>query len=132
MLRRILRILPPWTLTVAVAAAILYLTLIPRPLPDDMPELFPGADKVVHGIMFAALAGVIVIDRCRSAAKAPSRRLMLAAAGIATAAGALIELLQLWMAMGRGCEAADFAADTVGAFIGGWIGSLTVRKLRLP
>ncbi|MDE6802817.1 MAG: VanZ family protein [Muribaculaceae bacterium] len=114
-MKRLPALLPPWSLTTVISLLILYLTLVPQPMPDGFTEPFPGADKVVHGIMFAALTGAIVFDRGRSARRVPTQKFTLLAAGIAIAAGALIELFQLWMAMGRGCEIADLAADTLGA-----------------
>ncbi len=124
--------MPPWTLTIAVSIIILYLTLVPRPVPADLTEPFPGADKIVHGIMFASLAAAIVIDKGRSVRTVPSRTIALTAALISTISGALIELLQLWMDMGRGCEMTDFIADTIGAFTGGWIGIQICRWLHKP
>ena len=43
--------LPPCIFSVVCIIAVLYLTLVPRPLPDMDIPLFPGADKVVHAIM---------------------------------------------------------------------------------
>ena len=40
--------LPPCIFSVVCIIAVLYLTLVPRPLPDMDIPLFPGADKVVH------------------------------------------------------------------------------------
>ena len=64
--RRIIEKLPSWLLTAVTVAAILWLTLVPRPLGDMKPELFPGADKVVHAIMFGGLALMILTDCSRS------------------------------------------------------------------
>lgn len=130
-MKRILTLLPPWILTVAVSAAILYLTLVPRPVPEDMSFNFPGIDKAVHGIMFAALAGAIVTDSLRRSGHASKRgtRTALTAALISTAAGGLIELAQRWMGLGRGCETLDFVADAIGACLGGWIGLKIFRRI---
>ena len=50
-LLEIYRRLPAFTATVIVIVVILYLTLVPRPLPDTGISLFQGADKIVHAAM---------------------------------------------------------------------------------
>lgn len=128
-MRRLYYSLPGWVLTVVVSLAILYLTLVPRPLPEvDLP-LFPGVDKLVHAIMFGGLAGAIVLDWSRWRGVALSARYLIVAALVSTLAGGLIELLQLVMAMGRGCELWDFVADGVGAFLGAWVARPVARWL---
>lgn len=129
MTRRILKILPPWTLTIATAVIISYLTLIPRPVPADMPELFPGADKLVHALMFGALSGAIVIDYSRKKRARAKWRIAAYAVVIAVAAGGLIELLQSAMALGRSSETADFIADAAGALAGAFVGKKISRWL---
>lgn len=127
--RRIYELIPRWVPTGAVSASIMYLTLVPRPLPDDMPELFPGADKVVHALMFGALAGAIVLDRRRGSDSLRWGRVALWSAVIASAAGGVIELLQGAMGMGREGDWMDFIADIIGAAIGAVIGGLTSEVL---
>jgi len=117
-MKRFLGILPPWSLTVAVSVLILYLTLVPKPLPDTDIPMFPGADKLVHAVMFGTLAVAMGIDFARKrSAGTLTFGLMMLFALIATFAGGVIELLQFWMDLGRGCELWDFVADAVGAFI---------------
>ena len=128
-MRRLYYSLPCWVLTAVVSLAILYLTLVPRPLPDvDMP-LFPGVDKLVHAIMFGGLSGTMVLDWSRWRGVALSARSLVVVALVSTLAGGLIELLQLVMAMGRGCELWDFVADGVGAFLGAWVARPVARWL---
>lgn len=117
--------LPAWTLTVVVSIAILYLTLVPRPVPDDMIPPIPGLDKIVHALMFGGLAGAIVLDRTRRHGCSRLRPLASLAAVIAMAAGGVIELLQGAMGMGRGMEVTDFIADGIGA----WLGAVTAVAL---
>ena len=114
--RRIMEKLPPWILTALTTLAILWLTLAPKPLGDMKPELFPGADKVVHAIMFGGLALVIYIDRSRSKGWS-----VLSAAYVITAMfavmlfGAGIEFLQDMMGSGRSFDVNDIWADVAGA-----------------
>jgi hypothetical protein len=127
---RLIRIVPDWQPTVVVSVTILYLTLFPQPLGDDEIELFEGADKVVHAIMFGTLTAAMIFDRWHEG-RPLTRKGALWCAAVAIAAGGLIELLQGAMGMGRGCDTADFAADAAGALIGallcrGW----TKRGLR--
>ncbi len=121
-MKRLFFSLPDWLLTVVVSVAILYLTLVPRPLPDVDIPLFPGADKLVHALMFGGLAGAVALDwaRWRGVSVLTPCRLAVIAL-IATLAGGMIELLQLVMAMGRGCELWDFVADGCGAVSGAWL-----------
>lgn len=111
---------PAYMPSALVVAAILYLTLVPSPLPDTRLPLFPGADKLVHAAMFGGLALVLLVDASRS------RRRVVGSAGAAALClasglfGGVIELLQMAMAMGRGAEWLDFAADLFGAAVA-WI-----------
>lgn len=110
--------LPAWTFTVVIMAAICYLTLVPRPLPDiDMP-MIPGLDKVVHGIMFGALAGAICLDVARKHGMNRLTVILLAVAFVvASLVGGAVELLQSAMNQGRSCEMLDFVADAAGALL---------------
>lgn len=106
--------IPAWQPTAAVVVVILYLTLMPQPLnPDD--GFFPGADKVVHFIMFGALAGTIIYDRWRTRGPV-SLRFALRAACISIILGILVEWLQDFMDLGRtGRDGWDVLANTLGA-----------------
>lgn len=110
--------MPPWLLTALCGAAILWLTLAPRPLGDLEPPLFPGADKLVHAIMFGGLTAMMLLDRTRRNGWHPVRvATTVAYAGAASGLGVAIEFVQRAMGMGRGYDALDMAADTAGAFI---------------
>lgn len=128
-LSRLLYRLPPWLLTIVVSVAILYLTLVPRPVPQEMILPFPGFDKIVHGLMFFALAGAIVIDYTRRRRCSRLRLVTSLAAAIAISAGAAIELLQRLMALGRSMDAADILADALGALLGSLLAAALARRL---
>ena len=128
--KRTLQRWPPWILTIVVSLAILYLTLVPQPLPDDTPKLFPGADKVVHALMFGGLTFVILLDRQRRGNYQPNRvdngntfwqplskKFVWTVAAVSALAGIIIECLQWAMGLGRGFEVADILADTIGSFV---------------
>ena len=61
-LRKTLTGFPPWSFSLFTVMVILWLTLMPDPLGDDAPTLFPGADKIVHGLMFGFLTIVVLLD----------------------------------------------------------------------
>ncbi|MDE5728050.1 MAG: hypothetical protein K2H94_08025 [Duncaniella sp.] len=110
-----LEFFPPYQPTAIVAAFVLYLTLLPRPVGDGV-HLFEGADKVVHFIMFGALAGVWIFDRWRAGVPVGLRGALLAGA-FSALAGVGIEWLQDVMSLGRGGnDPWDAAADILGAF----------------
>lgn len=120
-IKRIINTFPAWTFTILVIIAILYLTLMPQPLPElDIP-LFPGADKVVHGIMMMGMMICIGIDLARhkrhASPHAPKSKLLLALI-LTILFGGAIELTQGAMNMGRGEDIYDFLADAVGALAG--------------
>lgn len=111
------RIVPVWQPTAVVAVTILFLTIAPQPLGDEPPLLFEGADKVVHAMMFGALAGVIALDRLMSGRRDGATVLTLIFAGTALAGG-IVELLQIGMGAGRSGDWADLVADIIGAALG--------------
>lgn len=117
--------IPPWLITAVVAIIITLLLLLPQPLPDDMYRIqwFEGADKVVHGLMFAALGGAIVTDSRLSKPVATWARanilMVIIIATLASAAyGGLMELAQNWLSLGREGSWGDMAADAIGAAAG--------------
>lgn len=117
---RLLYNIPPWLITISVTIIITLLLLLPQPLPDDMYQIqwFDGADKVVHGMMFAALGGAITID-CRLSKVRTHIVMMIAIATLAAAAyGGIMELAQDWLGMGREGSWGDFAADAIGGAAG--------------
>lgn len=109
---------PMWIFTILTVLLILWLTLAPDPLGDDSPELFPGADKIVHAIMFGFLTVMILLDRQRKSGWKRVSVKFITLAAISTAAfGIAIEFIQKAMDMGRGFEVADMIADCTGVAI---------------
>ena len=118
MLKRFLTSLPQWFLSLLTVLAILWLTLAPRPLGDDPPQLFEGADKIVHGIMFGGLTAMLLLDWQRKHFWREEKwlRALIYAVG-ASLFGIFIEFAQASMGLGRGLEVSDMIADTIGSFI---------------
>lgn len=104
------------SLTLALTAAIAYLTLAPIHDPG-----VPGSDKSHHFIAFAALAFPLSLSRPRLAPWVV----------IATAVyGGAIEIIQPYV--GRNMELFDFFADATGAALGGTLGvCLALLRRRL-
>lgn len=112
--------IPSWILTIITALLILWLTLVPDPLGDDSPDLFPGADKVVHAIMFGFFTVMVLLDRQRKIGWVRmTNETVVLAVFISSFFGIDIEFAQLAMGLGRGFEVADMIADVVGASLCG-------------
>lgn len=120
--------MPPWVMTAVVVLAILWLTLAPKPLPDNDVHWFEGADKVVHGCMFGGLFFVMGLDWVISGRKL-GLPVGMALAGVCVAFGGGIELVQGAMDMGRGCDVWDFVADTAGVALSLAVTPVIVRWL---
>lgn len=133
-LARVFSRLPVGAFSALALSLLLWLTLAPKPLGDTSLRLFPGADKVVHGVMFGGVLFALCFDMGLRQWK---RRLPVAwpAATLAglwlfvTLLGGLIELLQQAMGIGRGAEWLDFAADALGALVSAWVSPLLLSRL---
>lgn len=116
-IRRGLSILPAWMLSIVTLLAILWLTLAPKPLGENPPPLFPGADKLAHGIMFGGFTFLILLDWQRKHGwKETGWVFAFLSATLSAALGILVEFAQANMGLGRGFEYGDMIADTVGAY----------------
>lgn len=110
--------LPPWTFSVLTLLVICWLTLFPKPFGEESPQLFEGADKVVHALMFGGLSIMILLDYQRR-----HNWMLIKWTGVALASilsfliGVGIEYLQLAMSLGRGFEIGDIIADAVGSLL---------------
>ncbi len=115
---KILDRIPRFLTSAVVTAGVLYLTLAPRPFGSVRIPLFEGADKVVHFMMFFAMAFVYHFDFRRGKKPVDEARLMGWIFVSLSAFGGLIELAQWKMRMGRSGDWYDLLADIAGAVYG--------------
>lgn len=92
---------------------IFYLSHIPG---DLLPSIFPNADKLVHGLLYAML-GALMLWALVSSKGMLSSTLCGWGIALSTLYGILDEWHQ-WYVPGRSVEAADVIADAVGALVG--------------
>lgn len=121
-MRKLLSHLPPYSVTLVVTALILYFTLVPSPLPEDVPTLFPHADKLIHAVMFWVFYTSLAFDRARRQPRSEfSWRLDHKWPSIimitTLAFGAAVEVGQWAIGVGRTADILDFAADAAGAVV---------------
>lgn len=114
-------------------ALILWLTLAPHPTGDlDLP-LFPGADKVVHAIMFGFLALMVQLETMKYRGwKLLSLTTIAVIAFICAIFGIGIEVLQRAMGLGRSFETLDILADTGGAMLASGIWAAIQGLFAIP
>lgn len=116
-----------WWPSMLTGAVILYMCLDSDPVGGVDLMWFPGADKVVHAVMFGGLAGAMCFDwqRChRHEGLIGWRRV----AGYALASlvfGIVIEELQGLMGLGRSADIWDAVGDGAGCLIA----ALTIRPV---
>lgn len=115
---KILDRIPRFLTSAVVTAGVLYLTLAPRPFGSVRIPLFEGADKVVHFVMFFAMAFAYHFDFRRGKKPVDEARLMGWIFVSLSAFGGLIELAQWKMRMGRSGDWYDLLADIAGAVYG--------------
>lgn len=115
---KILDRIPRFLTSAVVTAGVLYLTLAPRPFGSVRIPLFGGADKVVHFMMFFAMAFAYHFDFRRGKKPVDEARLMGWIFVSLSAFGGLIELAQWKMRMGRSGDWYDLLADIAGAVYG--------------
>ena len=115
---KILDRIPRFLTSAVVTAGVLYLTLAPRPFGSVRIPLFEGADKVVHFMMFFAMAFAYHFDFRRGKKPVDEARLMGWIFVSLSAFGGLIELAQWKMRMGRSGDWYDLPADIAGAVYG--------------
>lgn len=115
---KILDRIPRFLTSAVVTAGVLYLTLAPRPFGSVRIPLFEGADKVVHFMMFFAMAFAYHFDFRRGKKPVNEARLMGWIFVSLSAFGGLIELAQWKMRMGRSGDWYDLLADIAGAVYG--------------
>lgn len=115
---KILDRIPRFLTSAVVTAGVFYLTLAPRPFGSVRIPLFEGADKVVHFMMFLAMAFAYHFDFRRGKKPVDEARLMGWIFVSLSAFGGLIELAQWKMRMGRSGDWYDLLADIAGAVYG--------------
>ena len=115
---KILDRIPRFLTSAVVTAGVLYLTLAPRPFGSVRIPLFEGADKVVHFMMFFAMAFAYHFDFRRGKKPVDEAHLMGWIFVRLSAFGGLIELAQWKMRMGRSGDWYDLLADIAGAVYG--------------
>ena len=125
---KILDRIPRFLTSAVVTAGVLYLTLAPRPFGSVRIPLFEGADKVVHFMMFFAMAFAYHFDFRRGKKPVDEARLMGWIFVSLSAFGGLIELAQWKMRMGRSGDWYDLLADIAGAVYGIILAWLTSAK----
>lgn len=113
---------PSWFFTVPVVIAILWLTLVPNPVPEIDVTFWEHTDKIVHAIMFGTLYFVVSIDWYRKRQKDIPRLWSPVSTTIfawTALFGAIIELVQPYV--GRSNDIYDFLADLAGIIIAGLV-----------
>lgn len=120
--RKIMGKVPTGLLSGLTIALILWLTLAPHPTGDlDLP-LFPGADKVMHAVMFGFLAFVVLLETMKHRQwTVLSLPLVGLIALLCALFGIGIEVAQRLMGLGRSFEVLDILADTGGAVAAGGV-----------
>lgn len=108
--------IPTGILSGVSLAVILWLTLAPHPTGDLKISLFPGADKVVHMVMFGFLTFMVLLDIMKHKGwQSLSLALIAVVAFITALLGIGIECAQRAMGLGRTFEVLDILADTAGS-----------------
>lgn len=114
-------------------ALILWLTLAPHPTGDLEIPLFPGADKIVHGIMFVFLSIIVLLDIMKHRDWQPLGLVTVSVVSLLCAVfGIGIEIAQRAMGLGRSFEILDILADTAGAVLGGGIWAVLQSVIAKP
>lgn len=110
---------PTGLLSGITLALILWFTLAPHPTGELEIPLFPGADKIIHAIMFGFLTFVVLVETMKYL---KWRAVPLSGIGvvafICAGIGVIVEILQRAMGLGRSFEILDILADSAGAMIG--------------
>ena len=118
MLKLLVR-MPGGILSAVFTLVILYLSLDPDPVDQPSFLSFYGADKIVHFIMYFVLASAYLLDY--AILKYPHRTRSnkeFALTATAILLGGIIEVMQLYMGLGRSMSMGDFLADAAGAITG--------------
>lgn len=113
-----------------VIAVIVYATINDNPTADIDLNLFPGADKLIHCIMFGGLTGAVIFDYQRAhrmPALPPSFLLKVCVAVMVFAA--FDEWAQSVITHSRQGDFWDWAGDTVGIAVAYFTAPLAVKAV---
>ena len=114
-MRQFLKSLPTGLASVVLLAAITYLSLSTSPVGSSLFG-FPGADKVVHALMYFALTLSLLFDYAKTRLPHHTRlNLECALAVVSMVYGLLMEIAQLMMNNGRAYSIMDWVADIAGS-----------------
>jgi VanZ family protein len=119
--KRVFRIL-----TLAVAAGILVLSLIPKP--PEIPVGFHYADKIAHFFAYLVLSFLVFASVSEGKLIGAALMTVLVVAALCVVFGGLIEILQMFT--GRQAELWDLVADSIGAVCGALISAGLLRRIR--
>jgi VanZ family protein len=112
-------------LTLAVAAGILVLSLIPKP--PEIPVGIHYADKIAHFVAYIVLSFLVFASVSEGKHIGAALTTVLIVAASCVVFGGLIEILQIFT--GREPELWDLAADSIGAVCGAFVGAGLLRRL---
>ncbi|OFY66448.1 MAG: hypothetical protein A2V64_06290, partial [Bacteroidetes bacterium RBG_13_43_22] len=102
-------------LSILIALAIAYLSLSDADSFNKVSFLnFPGADKIVHSLMYFVFMSVIVFENRKNIGKTG---ILLLLALIPFGFGALMEILQIWLTVNRSGSAADLLFNMAGILL---------------
>lgn len=111
--------IPQWLPTGLMIAVILWLTLAHKPVGDMNLQLFEGADKAIHAVLFLLLTFIACFDSMRTLRRGVSLTLISAIVFASAIFGVCIEYIQDLMGLGRTFEWLDMVADAFGSVVGG-------------
>ena len=111
----------------AYALVLAILLLAPSRTFADAPRLFQHQDKVVHVLLYAALAGLGIWSETSKGWSVAGIWVPVAAA---ITYGAVLEMAQEWIQPGDRCFSwGDIAANAVGAFLAAFVWLIKNRRL---
>ena len=111
-----------------VACVIIYATWLPGSFqPDDLPK-FPHFDKLIHAVMFGGFTGALIFDNRRSGIEI-TRKLLERVGMIAITCGAVDELVQGLLPIGRPWDRLDFLADLAGIVVAIYLAPPVVKAI---